>query len=535
MKNIIEEKNAGVGMHIISKQTASGIYMFPVKNGLLQKANQFKSKRPPETEHKVITDDDFQQVQTQIDEIIRNNRLATQSKKPTVFRKRELTLPLAVNGFMMVLTAGILLSIAVAVNKQESDEAQSGEAFSSVEGQLLQRLRQESEYRLSEKDRELEEARKLLAELEYEHGNIVQKQEIQYRDREEEYRRLLAQDVSAERQRLIAAGVPMSELNSILAVYEKERFAYYQDALAKYREQLDEERRVAEENYRRLQKKYQDSIKAISEERQSIQNELREKENAFRIGSEDQSGQPQQNAADAEKTAEARKTLTELEAQRRQNNLEESRITGMFNNLRVALQQSRYQDAVNQSESLIRYLEGSARDTPERQERRNLDRYLADALAQIARNEMYKASDQNPEAVALRGRITALEQENARLARLNSELSQALDAARRREDEIEALTARLSQNERELATLSARITQLEQENARLTRANQELSQGAEQNRRNQAESASLSARITQLEQENARLTRANQELSQGAEQNQRNQAESASHSARITQ
>ncbi|MDR0524859.1 MAG: hypothetical protein LBG90_03205 [Spirochaetaceae bacterium] len=502
------------------KKTSAEVYAFPVKEGLLQKANLFKIKQAPKSDpdEKVITNDDLAQIQDQIDEIIHQNRLAVRNTETVAtHRASELTLPLAVNGFMIFLAGLIISGIILGVNKEEEENTFQNAGFSSVEGQLIQKMRQEAEYQAAEKEREIEEMRRQLANLANEKNNALAKIETQYKDREIEDRKRLEQDIAAERERLIRSGVAIRQVDELLAVYEKERFAYYQDELAKYKEEIEQERRSAEAKFQALQNSYQKDIKSLSEERQTIQKVLQEREQELRGGP---AGSPD---PESEK---ARAALAALEAQRKQTQLEENRITGMFNQLRTALQQERYPSAIAQAESLIQYLENSSPDT---NQRRSLDIYLASALAQIARNEQNRNAERSSETNTLRSRITALEEENARLNRLNTELSKTSEQDRQRNSEIEALRARLTQNEAKITELSERIAQLQQENARLTQANQNLTQNAGQTQTN---TAALSERITQLQQENARLTQANQSLTQNAGQTQTN---AAALSERITQ
>ncbi|MDR2536374.1 MAG: hypothetical protein LBD29_10140 [Treponema sp.] len=532
-----------------------------MKTGLLQRATLLKqgnenrscqNDAKSSSDDKIITPEDVQQIQTQIDEIIRKNR-TNQLDRQGVSHKNELAFPLIINGLVLVMSVLVVLWISYIVSKEEADLADQRGGLSSVEGHLIQRLRQDANFQLSEKDRELAEVRRQLMDLEKDQTNVLNQIEVQYSDRESEFQRLLAQDVAAERRRLIATEITAEQLDELLALYEQERFAYYQEALAKYRQQLNAERQEAESNYQRLYNQYQNNIKTINNERQVIRAEFQQKEQEVRIAGEVRLDQVQQSVPEA---AEAQSTLASLETQRQQIQLEENRITGMFNQLRNALQQERYNDAVSQSESLLQYLEGSLQETPEARQRRSLDMYLASSLARIARTELHQTVERNPEIDALRTRVTSLEAENAQLTRLNNELSLALEQARQREGEITALLSRIAQNERELTNLNTRIMQLEQENARLILANQNLSQNTDSDSQYETHLSALTSRIgqleqenaklnqlntelgaltgkiTQLERENARLAQTNQELAQAADRTRRNEA---SLTARITQ
>ncbi|MDR2485643.1 MAG: hypothetical protein LBD55_09635, partial [Treponema sp.] len=505
-------------MDVISNKSGSGEFIFPVKKGLLHKAT-LKKQTPPKqpsqheaevsVDEKGITTEDVQAIQTQIEEIVHKNRLALDLESDNVIlRKNELVFPIIINMAVFVISALVILGIVYLVNKEEAAQTTRGNAFSSVEGELLQQLRQQAEANISEKDQEIEEIRRQLAALDQDHTTAISNLENQYQEREAEYRDLLEQDIAVEQQRLRTLGGSLEEIHELVARYEEERSGYYQGELAAYRRQLAIEQEAEDEKYHQLQNQYQSSIRNLNEERQHIREELRQQEGEMRASHESRSLHAQQEGtSDLER---ARAELTSLASQRQKIQLEENRITGMFNQVRNALQQEHYNDAVRLSESLIRYLEGITEET---HRRRNLDIYLASSLARISRTELDTASGQSSEIDALRARVTSLEKENLRLSQLNRDLLQTSEQAHQREGELAVLTARISQNEAEIAALHAHIGQLEVENARLAQTNQELSKtAASQASQNQADTAALTNRIAQLESENTRLAQTNQEL-----------------------
>ncbi|MDR2536375.1 MAG: hypothetical protein LBD29_10145 [Treponema sp.] len=504
-----------------------------------------------------ITDEDVQQIQAQIAEIIHKNQMGLPDAHKTIVHKNELAFPLIINGLVLVISALIIAGIAYLVSKEEADMADTGSAFASVEGQLIRQLRQDADLQLSEKDRELAEIRTQLDQLEREQRRALKIFETQYLDRESEFQRLLDQDVAAERQRLIALEISEEKIDEFLESYEKARFIYYQGELAAYRGQLDTERRLTEENYQTLHNQYQNNIKSLNAERQIIQEELRQREQEIRIVQETQGNRSQQTGLELE---QAQTALFSLEAQRQRLQLEEHRITGMFNQVRNALQQERYLDAISQSEILIQYLEEMGQMYQENQQRRILDIYLASALTQLARTELNRTMERTAEnryteewtaeINTLRARVDALEQENIRITQLHTESE---IANRSRLSQLEAENLRLSllnqtnqptasiedqrrRYEAELANLTGRIARLETENTRLAMTNEDLLQGAAlQERQRQADSTAANFRITQLEGENVQLNRLYQEASQAADQNRRIAGQLTTMTSRIPQ
>ncbi|MDR2798729.1 MAG: hypothetical protein LBB80_10355 [Treponema sp.] len=529
-----------------------------------------------------IDGEDAQEIQAHIETLSRKNRISLGSKELKITpTKNGIVFPLAVNGFMLGIAAGVLIFISQVVT---GDRVQSTyeERFTSVEGQLIQQMRQDSELRLSEKEQEIEAIRRQLASLKTEELTAVNKFEALYKQRERELQTRLDQDLATERKRLISTGISVENTEALLAAYEQKRFAYYQAALDRYRIQLEAERQAARVNYQQLQDKYQQDLKNLNEERRFIKETLAQNENQLRLNME--AGTAMKTAPDLEISAaleEARTKLVLFQEQQQQALLRDNHIIGMYSTIRTSLEQEHYRDALVQAESLMRYLE----EVPEERlssQRRSLDMYLAGALARIARTELNSPGEPNPQITAdleaqiahlsvdnarltqvsqelsraladqgiareaditdREGRITRLEADNARLTQANQELTQALaeqDRTRMTDKaDLEGRITRLTQVNQELtralaeqdrtrmtdkADIEARITRLEEDKTRLTQVNQELTQAlADQDRTGMTDKADLEGRITRLEADNAHLTQVNQELTQTlADQNQR--------------
>ncbi|MDR1301483.1 MAG: hypothetical protein LBK43_03320 [Treponema sp.] len=533
-----------------ASDSASNITPFPPQKSLLYRASKVKehalvpysvgfSNLEQPIQDSGINDKDIQEIQAHIKDLWHQNRITLDSKdfqvSPT---KNALAFPLLVNSLMVGIAVGLLLLIGHVII---GDRAQSNydQAFSSVEGQIIQQMRQDLDSRLGQKEQEIEAIRKQLAFIKTEERNTVNKFEDLYRQREREVQDSLEQDIASERKRLMATEVPGENIESLLAAYEQDRFAYYHAELGKYQAQLEAEQEAAQVNYQQLQDKYQQDLRNLNNERRFIQETLRQNENQRRLSIEQStvlqaSPEPERNGG----LGEAQARLAVLEEQQQQVWFQEKRITGMYDEIRTSLEQEHYRDALGQAESLIRYLEANPQESLSPQQR-SLDRYLAEVLAQIARTKLTRAQEPGTQTTEREGLIVRLSEDNARLTQVNQELSQALsDQDRTRVTErtgletrigfLEQDNARLTQSNRALSQtlatrsteeagtreLETRISFLEQDNARLTQSNQELSQALTARSTGEAATRELEARVVVLEQNNARLTQSNQELSQ---------------------
>ncbi|MDR1956192.1 MAG: hypothetical protein LBQ30_04985 [Treponema sp.] len=514
-----------------------------VKRSLLYRASQVKERPsniidfspPPEQQstkqhgERDLDVKDTQEIQAQIDAISHKNRITLSAQELKIVPlKNGLVFPLVVDGVILGIAVAVLIFIVQLVREEQSQGTYT-RAFVSVEGQLIQQLRQDSEVQLSVKEQEIEAIRKQLAAVKEEEQKEANRVAEEYRLREREFRSLLEKDIASERLRLVNQGIAEENLDALLVIYEQERFAYYRSELEKYQVQIESERQAAQASYQQLQDQYQQNLKQLNAERRIIQDELRQSETQLRIGSEQSMGStlgPDRNAA----LEEAQSKLAVLQEQQRQALLRDNQIIGMYYEIRTSLEAERYRDALTQAESLGRYLEATP-ETGLSLERRSLDKYLAGALARIARTELTASRDSSPQIMDLEAQIALLKGDNERLTQVYQELSQTLAAqGPTREAEIserDAQIARLTQVNQELSLalsdqnrqkdgqiqeLEARITRLSEDNERLTQANQELSQALTAQGNNQQQE--LGTRIASLEQDNERLTRTNQELSQ---------------------
>jgi hypothetical protein len=351
-------------------------------------------------EENLIGSEDRREIEEQIAELSRKNRIdlgPDQLKiKPQKGGGRFILL---VNLFIIVLTGGVLWVVSELFTRQENAIIR-GETntYTSVEGQLLQRLRSESDFRISEKERELADLQNRLTTIEQEELLLEQTFEARLQARELEYQDSLQRELAAERARLIAAGLSEGDINERLRIFERERAGYYQTELTKYKVQVEAERQAEAENYARMRNQYQSELNTINDDRRRMQEEFRQREAELRA-------ELQQNAAAAQATTaqtaapptqtgpneealRAQAELTRLAEQRERSRIEEERIISMFTQVRGSLQERQYESAADQAAALRTYLESSSLESSDTlQNRRRTDIFLAGFLASAARTE----------------------------------------------------------------------------------------------------------------------------------------------------
>ena len=512
-----------------------------------------KEESPSQSsQNRDISSEEVNEIQTQIEGIIQKNRLTLQTASEP-YRKNEHTIPFIINSIVILLSVAIIWSITFISKRQDLDYEASRVALFPTEGFLLRQLQEE-----------MRNIRGQLLTLEQEHSNALKRFEDRYNQKQLQTQELLRQDIENERQRLIAEGYSMEDIERLLAIYERERLEYYQNDVETYRQQIDYERELEEENFQRLQEQYINEIREKNTQTQEIQNESRQRINDMRLARENGDSQRLN-------TEQALSELSAMNTQRRQIGFEENRITSMFNQVRNSIQREEYQNAITQSESLIRYIEGTIQNTPEIQERRIMDAYLASSLARLSEMELNHPQDQGREVeninlssqssaeignrlsqnqsdiALLNNRILQLQAENTNLGQANSQISSQNQALNNQISQLQTENNRLNQesrnliprstNQGETETLNNRISQLQSENARLSRVNDELSRStSNRTQESQTEVTALNSQISHLQSENARLSRMNDELSRSTtNRSQESQTEVTALNNRISQ
>jgi hypothetical protein len=439
--------------------------------GLLGAAGRLKQKKRalPQTSRSEqsavsalieVNEDEAREIEAQIEAISRRSRAAfdpAQSKIKAL--KNGIFFPIMVNLIVIVVAGGVFGFLYYYTNLRPGRVAAGGRAFTSVEGELIQQIRQESVIQLSEKEQEITGIRVHLTELEQNQATLVSEFEERVTRREVELRAAMERDLAAERERLRGAGISETRMNEQLASFEQERTASSRVELNRFIEQMNRERAETEANYQRLRNQYQTDISSLNNERAQLQEEYRRREEGLRSTLEQNQGVERALTEQRLAYAQAQAALAGLQEQRQRAQAEDQLIIGMFNRVRAALDGERYQDALTQARNLRAYLEGLSRGSSS-SVRLETDLYMASSLEQLARAALTPAD-------------TELTDSRQHIARLNTEaetlrrqIADDAAAALIRERELGELRTRL--REWEQANLSQRVTALETENRQLT-------------------------------------------------------------------
>ncbi len=356
-------------------------------------------------------------------------RVATENRiqaTPELFSLKEVRRGLL---FPIIVDAAALLAIAVAVlilvlvfrHGEQSMVTTTGE-YASVEGRLIRALQQESQQRLLDKDQQIASIRAQLADVSRQREDLAANMDRKIKEREEEYRQKIQQELQAERERLMKEGVASDALAGMLATYEAERKAYYDRQLAEYRKQLEEERTVVETQLAQLQRDYEQQISTLQQERSRLVEQYKQRENDLQAQLEQRTRVLDVARVEAiQNLASAQTRLQELSRQQQQTSVVQDQILGQFEQIRAALQANDQEAAVRRISDLRSYLsDPQVASIADISRQREMDLFLLDALQRTVDNQLQTTrsiSNLADDLVLLtRLRDTAAQAEQARVS-----------------------------------------------------------------------------------------------------------------------
>jgi len=378
------------------------------KKGLLQKTLDIhKEITLAETadRNSGISPEDRIEITAQIDELTRKNRIdLTPERLVLQPLKKGFLFPLAVNVLALLVTGGALWGLSAMFSERDARYSQTGAALASAEGKLIQELKKDSESRLSEKDKEINDFQARLAAMEKEQSKLQAGFEERLTNRETELRSLMETELRKERERLVKEGLSKELIEERLKKFEEERLVSIKKELLDFKSQLDAERTAAEANYAKLRDEFKNNISSLNADRKRIQDESKKREDALRSSLEAKTleleNQTQALASQAAQATaglqQAQAELGRLTEQRNKAAAAEDQIIGLYLSVRAALQDNRYEDAAKSASSLQSYLmEPGLAEIPALQKRRPADLFASDTLSRLARTELERANIDN--------------------------------------------------------------------------------------------------------------------------------------------
>ena len=384
-----------------------------------------------------ISPEEREQVLKQIETAIAENRAPQRvdlaSLRP---EKRGLLLPLLINLVALVLIAAGVLLLSRYFELRKDNITLRRTSYLSAEGTLIQTLKKETESRLQAKEQEIASIQLRLQEADQERQALKLELEAELATREGELRRKLEDELSRERERLLALGTSEAGISDRLREFESRQQDSIDREIADYRRQLDAQLQEKEQELLESQRRSREALDKANRDRDELLSELKKQE--------------------SEKSA-AEQRLTELKARLKAESLMGDQSAAVFAGLEEDLRAQRYTEALQDLESL--------ENNPA------VEKYVVDLLKQLIRSSQGQASQdqsggevESAELDAKSAQIEELE-EQIRVIVAASTSDKSADAllARQLQGRVDRLNARLKASETETGKLKTELQSLRAE------------------------------------------------------------------------
>jgi hypothetical protein len=342
-----------------------------------------------------ISSEDQKEIQNEIEEVSRRNRISTHPEDFVVRpRRKGFVFPLIVNLLAIAATVAAVLLLSFLFRQRDIAIANSTSAVDTAEGKLLRELKRDSDSKLLEKDKAIADIRTRLVSLDKEKNDLAANIDEKVKAREVEFRSKLQDELEAEKKRLADQGLSSAAMQARIKSFEADRTAVLNKQLADARKSAEAEKTAADDKFNLIKEEYNRNMAGLGEERKRIQDESRKREDELKATLETKTRELENQSATATAGLEkARSELAGLEAQRAKAKDEEDRVVGLYGTIRLAIRDRRYEDASNGANALASFLKDpNLLSDAALQDRRNADLFVAETLGIYARSELERAS-----------------------------------------------------------------------------------------------------------------------------------------------
>jgi hypothetical protein len=369
-----------------------------------------------------ITPVERDEIRTQIEKVATENRIPVEAAQFSLSGARQgLVLPSIVNAAAAVVIVAVILILSLVFRGNEHRMQSQATQYSSVEGKLIRELRQQSNQQLSAKEKEIEEVRNKVRELEQEQKALADTYAQKLKQKEDELRQKESQDVTSERARLVSAGIQSADVERRMAKYEAERKAFYEKQLADYRRQLDAERAQLQADITRLRAEYGSRLEQLEKERRQIVIDYQQREVTLRTQLEQRTQVldrlREQTSVNLES---AQRELARLGQQQERVQSVENQVDGQVGRVSQALAAGQADAALAQVRALQAYLrQSSVRSLPQIGNRLHSMAFLLDQLGALLEDRVKAQAAAGAQSLTseleLLGRVRTLSQQAAAL------------------------------------------------------------------------------------------------------------------------
>ena len=361
-------------------------------SGLLQRAKahletqrHLRLVRPGEDELEEFqgTEHERALIEAEIQRAVTDSRRQSSEMPPELTpMRRGSVLPLMVNAVALVLVAGGLIVLLRGFRSRESDLVAQTAVVASAEGQVLDRLRAESQAQLTEKEQEIESIRQRLGALQSERETLRLQADRELAEREAALRAGYEEALAQERARLEGLQLSDQERSEQLRTFQAAREAAYEQELAAARAEAEAREAAAQNALSAVVAGFEAELDRAQNEQTALRESLEAREADLLAGFRAREAELQ-----GDRTA-ALQMLAELQAQQDQRAAALDQILSFYSRVQRSVAAGALDEAQAELASLRSYLDGRVLSSlPDLQRRRGVELFLVETLEQqITRN-----------------------------------------------------------------------------------------------------------------------------------------------------
>jgi hypothetical protein len=386
-----------------------------------------------------ISPEEREQVLKQIETAITSNRTSPGFELSDLnAEKRGLLFPLLINAAAAVLIAAGVLVLFRYFELRKENITLRQTTYLSAEGTLIQTLKRETEDRLQAKEQEIASIHERLRRVDRERDTLKLELETELEARQGELDRELEEELSRERERLVAQGTPADGIDDRLRELESRQREAMEREVAEYRRELDAQLREKERELLESQALSEEALAQAGRDRDALRSEL--------------DGQESERSA-------AQQRLTELNARLQAETLLKDQSAAVFARLREHLREKRFAQALQE----LAGLENNPAVQP----------YVVELLEQLIRSTRDQAAAETDSAEVQISKAQ-LAEKNERIEELEEQIRAIVESrssdrsrdallARQLQDRVDSLSADLKASEARVARLDTQLQSLRAE------------------------------------------------------------------------
>jgi chromosome segregation ATPase len=358
-----------------------------IMSGLFQRAldiraarSKLRVMRPDEFEEEddlQISQDEREQILAEIETTLKIGPAAAgQDIAEIPAERRAGVLPILVNLVAVLLIAGCFFAALYYFQRQEQDIVTQRAGIASAEGQLLQTLKKEAEQELAQKDVEISDIQRNLAEIITERQSLLTDMETTITEKEVELREELALQIESERERLSGSELTEEEVSSRLEDVEAKLQREYDEMIVTSRAKAQVEIRQQENTLNAMISEYEDSLTKAESEKANLARDLAAREAELSTQME-------------EERVRFREEIATLEDNRNREQFALNQMLAFYQNTQTHIAAGAPERALDSLKDLKSFLsDASLAGLPMVQNRRQVEIFLIDSLERLIENEL---------------------------------------------------------------------------------------------------------------------------------------------------